>query len=117
MVATHKLGDALCVSDKVPRLLNDSLFIIVQHHVHKHIAWEELATGHALLSIAHLNHLLHGHEPLVNKLAHLLHGNALLKAVLNLLFLTRKRLQHVPFAVHHLVFLKHPHQKVCQIRW
>ena len=59
-----------CVLDQMPG-------IVRQLHLHQHVAGEELALGIDLLAATHLDHLLGGHQHLVDMV-----GEALLLSLL-----------------------------------
>src|SRR5262245_43670878 len=90
--AADEPGDLVGVLDQVPG-------VVVHLHLDQHVAREELALGHVLLSALHLDHFLDGDQDLAEHVLHARAVDAVLERALHRLLEAGISVHHVPALV------------------
>ena len=98
--ATHETDGPGRFLDEIIGLGQHPAVFVQQGHVDVNVAGMELALGNRLLATTHFDHLFDGQQDLLYKVHHLLGLEALLDALLDLLFLAGKRVNDKPVVLH-----------------
>src|SRR5436190_7650587 len=97
------------------RVLDEVIGAVRHLHLHQHVAREELALRGHLASASHLDHLLGGHQHLLEKIREARGLGAILDRLGHLPFEVRLGVHDVPALAHYLVYLaSRPRPAVCR---